>query len=318
MSRMTQLHVIRRSTGKVNGKPRPAGMDKVVCLLSLLRAIERVEQDGDVVELVHLCDGRVGGAHGEVIASRGEVVERPLTLEMSYATAAALPLERGWPAEDLVYLVEDDHLHRPDALRLVLAAARASTGTGYFAFYADTDGLDPSTGVPPAPPVHAPTQWRQSTSSLVVEGWEWRRALAMTSSFLARVSALREDRLIHRFAFRTRGNPARDHVVAVSVQGHRPFTWGRPLQHVLHPDGQGSLEVRVKQSVWDVVLNVLGIVNRTRHRDILSTRPSLSTHAQAGWLAFGTDWEQVAADTRAWAAERGLPTEDDPAVCQAP
>ena len=300
----TAVHVVLRTTAKVNSKPRPPGLDKLACLVSLLQAVEQARAHGVPVELVHVCDGSPGGVHEALLTGSGEMVRGTFDLQASYATAVELAGRRGWPDDDLVYLAEDDHLHRPEALSALAAAGERLPGTGSFVLYGSVDAVQPN-GLPLPPALAAPPGWRASTTSTVVEGVVWRRALSATSSMVHRAGALRQDRLIHVLALRGRGiEGTQDQVVCLAIQGLVPFAWGRPLGHLV--TGQEPLERRVKHGVWDVVLNVLALRARRHPREILGSVPALATHAELGWLASGTDWTAVGEQARAWAAGRGL------------
>jgi hypothetical protein len=298
------LHVVLRSTAKENTKPRPPFFSKLACLLSLLRA---GSEGGGGADMIFVNDGRVGGRLGELMAASGEIVEGSFDLRRSYTTAIDLVCSRPWPDDDLVYLCEDDHLHQPAALTALASAATSFPEYDYFGLYASVDARVPN-GAPLPAGLPVPRRWRPSTADLVAaDGHHWRRALSTTSTFAARVGALRADARIHRVGHRGRGHAgAHDHSICLAYQGFTPFPWGRPFRHVVAGGAAEPLGRRLKHGVWDLALDGLAVQARPRHHQLLGAAPSLACHVEVGYLASGVDWPSVASATEAWAQASGL------------
>jgi hypothetical protein len=300
---LSSLHVIYRSTAKVNTKPRPPFFTKLVCLLSLLWAAA----EGGEVDMIFVNDGRMKGRMAELMAGAGRVVEGQFDLRASYSKAIDLVCEQPWPDDDVVYLCEDDHLHQPAALRSLASAAASFPEYDYFGLYASVDAMVPN-GEPLPAGLPIPRRWRPSAADLVAaDGSHWRNALSTTSTFAARVGALRTDRRIHLIGHRSRGHDgAHDHSICLAFQGYTPFPWSRAARHVVGGRAEERLERRLKHGVWDLALDALAVQARPRHHRLLGAAPSLACHLEVGYLATGVDWPAVAAETESWARTSGL------------
>ncbi len=284
-------HFVYRSTGKENRKERPAFYTKAVALASFLSAIGALPAAG---EIVFVNDAPIAPELEEVMRRHGSVVNLPgLTMLASYWRAIAVPDERGWADEDLVYFSEDDYLFRPDAFVSLFEISRQVPGDAYFALYASYDGLEPS-GRP------VPVERRRTErvrTSYTAAGHRWVTALSTTSSFAVRVGTLRRDRWLHRYAPRTGG--AWDHAISLAHSGRMPFglitladpLWSRDYK-LVHAARQATLRLG---------LDVLGIAAKLHPRPLIATVPALATHMEVPHVATGTDWAAVAAATQ-WPA----------------
>jgi hypothetical protein len=300
---MARLHVVYRSHGGENAKDRPRFYSKLLTLASLVRA---AEEAGQPVDLVFLNDGPIPAERLDLMRAAGEVVPRSrLGFRGSYLAGLALPLDRGWPGEDLVWFGEDDYLYRPTALRDLLAAAEAIPEAAYLALYASIGHRPPEGGQQPGyAPV--PARWRPS-APVPVNGHPWRRGLSTTWTFGVRMGALREDRPILALSVYT-GLAGCDHAMCLLYQGFRPFPW-RSLGRDLRLAGPGGMVRRAKRLAIVPVraaFNVWSYRRAGRGRLLFAADPALATHLESGHLALGSDWQAVAEDTAAWAAERGI------------
>src|SRR5262245_51017291 len=174
---MPRLHIVYRSYGPENMKERPPYYSKLLALASLVQA---AEDAGPPIEIVFLNDGPIPGDRLALMAAAGEVVSRSgLGLRGSLRAALALPIERRWPDEDLVWLCEDDYLYRDRAVRDLIAAADALPHADYLSLYAAIGDRPPEGGrLEEAYPV--PARWRGSAPVLIA-GHHWRPGLSTTA-----------------------------------------------------------------------------------------------------------------------------------------
>jgi hypothetical protein len=299
------LHVVYRSTGRENRKPRPPFYHKQVSLLSFLRTAEACETP---VEIVFLNDGPIPPERLQLMSAAGDISSVPLATELpggararhalrhgrggggpirSYLEALALVHERGWPDDDLVYFVEDDYLHRPEALEDLLAAAEAVPQASYFApsgsiIWPDTDGF-------------------------VVGNRNWFTAESCTFTYAARISALKDDRLIHRIGVFA-GNTF-DRAICRTYQGIRPYQWNHMVGDLIsgRPGPAEPFSARMKRISLQTVMNLFAIkVGVGRRQVLIVPEPAQAAHLELATLPPGIDWAAVAADTAEWAKRSGL------------
>jgi hypothetical protein len=269
------LHLVYRSSGKENAKARPPFYGKALALASFLRSARRCPE---VESLVFLNDAPLAPSILQVMAGTGEVLnQEDLILPRSYRQALALPRERGWPPDDLVYFSEDDYLYRPEAFAELARAAREVPEASYFSFYATTGRDEGSTAAEPG----------------------WHAAETTTSSFGARIGALAADRWLHLFGSRAQG--AFDQAVCLAYQGHHPYTWRQVVT-----DGSPGARARAVGTASRLALNLVAHGRRHRPRVLVTRVPSLATHMEEPHMAEGVDWAAVAADTARWADEAGM------------
>jgi hypothetical protein len=300
---MAGLHVVYRSHGGENAKDRPSFYSKLLALASLVRA---AAEAGQPVELVFLNDGPIPGDRLDLMRAAGEVVPRTrLGFRGSYRAGIALPLERGWPDEDLVWFGEDDYLYQARALRDLLAASEAFPEASYLALYASIGRRPPEGGEQPGyAPV--PARWRDS-GPVPVNGHAWRRGLSTTWTFGGRMRALREDRHILSRTLYT-GLAGCDHAMCLLYQGMQPFPW-RSLGRDLLLAGEGDTVRRAKRCAIVPVkaaFNLWSYRRAGRGRLLVAADPPLATHLESEHLALGTDWQAVTEECAAWAARRGI------------
>jgi hypothetical protein len=314
---MIRLHVVYRSHGGTNTKDRPPFFSKLLALTSLVRAAETA---GQPVELVFLNDGPIPAERLDLMRAAGEVVPRSrLGFRGSYHAGLALPLERSWPDEDLVWFGEDDYLYRPSALRDLVAAAEEFPEASYLALYASIGDRPPEGGEQPdyAP---VPARWRGS-APVTVNGHPWRRGLSTTWTFGGRMGALREDRHILARSVYT-GLAGCDHAMCLLYQGLQPFPWRSLGRDLLLAGSGGTVQQAKRFAIVPVkaAFNVWSYRRARRGRLLVAADPSLATHLESEHLALGTDWLAVAEGCAAWAAQRGiaiaLPTRSPPTPSQ--
>jgi hypothetical protein len=281
-----RLHVVYRSTSKENRKPRPAYYSKRDCLLSLLRARAACPEAG---ALVFVNDGELPEDRLGPMRSHGEVLAFPdLDMRRSYLGALDQVDRHGWADDDLVFLVEDDYLHREHALNELVAAARAIPGAHYFGTYGNVVGgpLQPDMRRPHGTP---------AGPDVVVGETRWRRGLSTTFTYGARIGALRRDMRMHRITPSLGG--AFDHALPLAFQGWLPYR-PRDLAEVLREDHTWSR--RAKLLTWRCVLTGAALAQRLRTPHVLVVaEPQLSSHLEEGFIAPG-DWAAESAAASEW------------------
>jgi hypothetical protein len=296
-----KLHVIYRSYGGENRKSRPAYYNKLLALASFVRAVDQLESP---VGLTFLNDGRVANDVYRLMQAVGRVVPFDrLGTRGSYAKALTLAVGCNGDETDMVWLAEDDYLYRPDALERLLSAARLIPWAAYFALY----------GTFPTPEAEmsgeddvAPRGWRDQ-GGVTVHGHEWRHAVSTTSTFGARLAALRRDRQLFRMALYSAR--AWDHQTCLAYQGYVPFRGRWLLQDPSSP-GAESMQSRIKvlgATPIKVVVNAMAYRRARQPGLLVAPRPALATHLQLPYLAPGTDWDAEAEATAEWARARGIP-----------
>jgi hypothetical protein len=290
------LHLIYRSTGRENSKPRPPYYSKLLALTSFLRSVERCEP---VPSIIYLNDGEIPADRLRLMEETGEIVHLPPLsasayggsprggLYRSYVRALDLVDARAWPARDLVYFSEDDYLYLPEALPELVRAADRLPQASYFAFNASVV---------------------ESRAHHFAVGQErWLEAETATSSFGARIGALRQDRSIHRIAF----SVGHDIQVCLAYQGIRPYRWGYVVGDALGtaPGPRRSQRERWGRAGRQLLVNALATrASFRRHMLITPGRP-LATHMELPARDGGGDWNAVAADNARWASEHhGVPS----------
>lgn len=298
-SALPRIRVVYRSYGGDNDKDRPPFYSKMLALRSLLRAADAVG-----CEIIFLNDGPVSDEIAGLMRGRGEIVMLPgVGLFPSLMAALRLPLDRGWADDDLVYFCEDDYLHTADAL-VRLQQAAATLPAEYLALYATLPGERAVRGV--GDPTHRePRDWKPVTTQVGDQSWE--RVLGTTSTFGVRVHALRKDMSIVRQAKFPHKNMYRDWDVSLAYQGYRPYRWadlGRDLTMRI----SGSLTGRLRTVVlvpFKVAMNLRSWRRPANRHLLMAASPNLATHLESVNMASGRNWDDIAADTRAWADAPG-------------
>jgi hypothetical protein len=284
-----KLHAIYRSYRGENSKRRPPYYSKALALASFVRALGQV----DAVDVTFVNDGPVEDDICRLMQPVGRIrTFHGLGPRGSYAKALALALECTADESDIVWLAEDDYLYRPDAFGELLATAGSIPWASYFALYSGEDAV-------------RPPGWRDRGSAMV-HGHEWSHAVSTTSTFGARLPALRRDR--HLFRFAMYAAHAWDHQTCLAYQGYVPFR-GRWLVQDPTERGRGSLQSRIKvvgATPLKVVVDAMAARRSRRPALLVAPRPALATHLELAFLAPGVDWDAEAEATAAWARPRGI------------
>jgi hypothetical protein len=296
-----KLHAIYRSYGGENRKSRPAYFNKLLALTSFVRAVDHLESP---VGVTFLNDGPVANDAFRLMKAVGRIVPFDrLGCRGSYAKALTLAVGCNGDESDIVWLAEDDYLYRPDALERLLSAARLIPWASYFALYASFP--TPEAEMSGEEDDAAPRGWRDQ-GGVTVHGHYWRHAVSTTSTFGARLPALRRDRQLFRTALYSAR--AWDHQTCLAYQGYVPFR-GRWLLQDPSP-GTKSAQSRIKVLGATPIKVLVDAMAHRRARQpglLVAPRPALATHLELPHIAPGTDWNAEAEATTEWARARGIP-----------
>ncbi|MDQ6853018.1 MAG: hypothetical protein M3046_04885 [Actinomycetota bacterium] len=297
-----KLHVIYRSYGGENRKSRPAYFSKLLALASFVRAVDQLESP---VGLTFLNDGPVANDAYRLMQAVGRVVAFDrLGCRGSYAKALTLAAGCTGDESDIMWLAEDDYLYRPDALERLLSAARLIPWASYFALYGSFP--TPEAEMSGEEDDIAPRGWRDQ-GGVTVHGHCWRHAVSTTSTFGARLPALRRDRQLFRTALYSAR--AWDHQTCLAYQGYVPFR-GRWLLQDPSTRGTESVKSRIKvlgATPIKVVVDAMAYRRARQPGLLVAPRPALATHLELPYIAPGTDWDAEAEATTEWARSRGIP-----------
>lgn len=299
-----RLHVVYRSTGGENQKARPPYYSKLLCLNSLLQSLEAC---GIGHEVVFLNDGPIPAERHAVMEAVGEVLvlepsgaasvrnilrtgEGGSGMVQSYLRALTLIDERRWPDTDLVYLAEDDYLYRPEAFVALADAAREIPAGAYFSLYASRD-------IP-------------RCDTFFAGGRPWVSAVTTTSTFGARIGALRKDRWIHRIAWFA--NPRIDQSICEAYGGRLPFRWRQVAGELVGPRPSASNDphARIRRVVLEAWLNLLAIRAGFSPHMLVTPYSQLATHLELPFIAAGTDWAEVARNVETRSSSGAAPALD--------
>jgi hypothetical protein len=249
------------------------------------------------VELLFLNDGPIPPERLELMERAGEVLQvadEPVAVPpwvlghttsgsegntRSFLTALALAMRRSGSDRELVYFVEDDYLHRPEAVRCLLEAAAALPGMPY---------LTLQRGV----------LWSRPAGVHTV-GSQWRVIESTTSTFAVRMAALRRDIWIHRLSFFSGGPSGADRHTNLAMQGIAPYPWPAVRDELAgRASGQrASVGGALKRAALQAAVNVLAIRARLDRHLLAGPEPALAAHLE-GELPPGTDWARVAEGAR--------------------
>ena len=262
-----------RVTPTGNGKPRPHWFSERTAMRSFLTAADRVD-----AEVVVVADGGVPATLHDLVP--GRVVE---VRGGSAAKSFRRLLDVAGAREGLVWFAEDDYLYRPEALEAVGEAAAALPQADYLGVYTPDNAA-----------WHARARSQPARTGPLetydVAGRAWRRAWASTSTFGLRAAALREDVGLLRLCSRA-GGPW-DHTCVLTVQGVPAYPWRHLYADLfLRPSWASAGRVVTRPAVRAAV----DVAARRRSRTWVAPVVDLATHAEPGYVAPGTDWEQIAA-----------------------
>ena len=299
---MTRLRLVYRSYGGENRKNRPFFYNKLLTLTSFIRAAAQVPE----AEVIFLNDGPIPQARLDLMNRYGTphpIEGGPNGLRASYRYGLKLPDKLGWPDEDVVAYVEDDYLFTEDAFIALADAADQLPEVSYFALY----GARPESDEPADREFHGvPHSW-SAQPDLVAGGRRWVNIASTTSTFCARVGALREDLPIFwqcMIPFRKR---FLDHETCLLYQGLVPYR-GMELLTGL-PDDYVPSARGVVRTVFLVPFRIGLNIRARRQKDphyLYAVTPNLTNHLEEGVMNQDQDWPAEAAGVAAWAQDQQL------------
>ncbi len=306
------LRVVYRSYGGENSKQRPSYYSKLLALSSLIRAVDALDSEP---ELVFVNDGPIAAPLLALMEARGEVLPVPGgSNRRSYRAMIGLEAFRGGAENDVVWFAEDDYLYRLDAMRHLVAGATVLPQADYFAL-SGSESLDTATSRRrPAPRPESGADG--DPHAMMIEGVTWFRALSATSTFGVRLQVLREDARLLRMCPFTGG--AWDTTTCLVFQGYQPFSAAQ-LRTELLPGAALPLGQWPRSVVRGLIrggINLRALRRPSRRRVLLGSDPEFISHMEAPELdprtppslrTAAVDWERVATDTAAWTVAQGIP-----------
>lgn len=297
------VHLVLRSYGGENLKRRTSYYSKLLALTSFVRAASRLPD----AEVIFLNDGPVPPLHLELMERFGRVETipgAPVGMRASYWRAVTLPARHPeWSDSDLLSLNEDDYLFRPDAFTKLAAAADELPEASYFSVY----GTRPDYNEPTVRQAYSlPHDWHPVPDHETTRG-TWFNQPGITSTFIGRVGAFRQDRWVFRhcmYPFRKR---FLDHETCLIYQGVIPYR-GWDLLTGLPGDFRPGVRGVVRTAFlvpFRVALDAHALLRHDRHL-LFCLSPNEATHMDLPVISPDHDWLEEATTMAAWAENRGL------------
>lgn len=280
-----RVHVVYRTTGSRNRKPRPPWFSKRTALASLLAAAEQADTRVDVTYVV---DGGLAEGLADLVGDSPQV--RVTAGRADRSMRRALDVALAVPAAEptLLWIAEDDYLYHPTALRALARAADEVPEASHFTLYVPDDRAlyarlrsQPQQTVPELP--GGPRD---------VDGVRWRRAASTTSTVGVRSDTLRED--VRQMRLCTWVGSPFDQATYTSLQGRAPYPWRHITRDLLpRPGLRGRVKV-VAKPVLRSVVNVSAKAYRERGRVLVAPEHDLATHIEEGHVSPAHDWAAIA------------------------
>jgi hypothetical protein len=271
MTAPPRLHTIYRSSPVESRKNRPPFYSKDLALRSFLEALSGIPEH----DRLFVNDGQLPEPRNTLTREAGEIVQLDGVGNCrSYRACVSLAEIRPWRDDDWVYIVEDDYLHEPGAIRALIGAAAAIPHASYLTVYDHPD-------------YYRLRRHRAfmavARQSYRVDATEWRQVRSTCLTYAARVGALRRDAWLHYLCSRTAGAPS-DYAIWATLTG-----WGVSfaLPRILKPPSRPNSR-RVARA-W------LRPSEHPPKVTICAARPGLATHLEEGMLGPDRDWAAIAA-----------------------
>lgn len=309
------LRVVFRSYGGENLKGRPAFYSKRLAFDSFERAYLHAREhlggggrppgSGQGIDLTFANDGPIDEAYLSRMRDLGRIVQTddgPVGPKASYTFALNLPDTRGWSDDDVVVYIEDDYLLTQDALLALAQAVEELPQAGYFALaHGRPQDLTDAAQIAR----YGTVPWWRPAPDVVVQGRTWINILGVTSTFAARVHALREDKDIFMLCQQPFRKRWYDHETAMLYQGVVPYRGtsyftGMPRDFV--PSVRGVLRATYLLP-FRLRLNARARRQRTPHL-LYAPAPTVAVHMEVADLDEPQRWEDEAAAVADWSARR--------------
>ncbi|MET0734080.1 MAG: hypothetical protein ABWY55_00325 [Microbacterium sp.] len=293
------LRLVYRLYGGENLKGRPGFYSKRTSLASFARAAVAADTELDV-----LADGPLPDDLRTLASRFGRVHDLPggpVGMRRSFLAALGAPDRFGWDDDDIVYFCEDDYLHHPDALVRLRDAAAAIPGADYFALYASTPAHP---AVPPGVEYALPEDWAPHPDARV-DGVTWINVPSTTSTFGARVGALRADMGIIRQGMIPYKTRLLDHEMCLVYQGRFPYTAAEVFIGPEETRSRSGLALAAESLVltpFRLAYQLRALTRRRSPHPLYAPELNLASHMESDLLAPGTDWAAIAAAADAWSA----------------
>lgn len=230
----------------------------------------------------------------------------PVGTQRSYVFALDVPELMGWADDDVVVFVEDDYLLSEDAFVALAEAAAAIPEAGYFAL---GHGRPADMTNEAECRAWSIVPWWTPRPDVMVGGRTWTNILGVTSTFAARVGALREDRDIFERCRRPFRKRWLDHETAMLYQGVVPYR-GASYFFGSHGDFEPGLR-GVARAIYllpfRVELNRRARAQRAAgtQKWLYSPRPVEAAHLETHLIEDLPRWENEARAAVRWAREVG-------------
>lgn len=170
------LHVIYRISGGQKSKPGQFS-DWKSCLKNFLNEFS------NCADITFVCDNLSEEIDSQLVqlGFADRMIRTSLGNSGSFLKALETAITA--PVEDIIYLVEDDYLHRPNAARVLCEGF--DTGADYVSLYDHADKYMVYYSV---------NSWGgEPTKVLLTESTHWKQVSSTTMTFAAKVKTLRED-----------------------------------------------------------------------------------------------------------------------------
>jgi glycosyltransferase involved in cell wall biosynthesis len=298
------LRLVYRSYGGENLKLRPFYYSKMLTLVSFIRAVEYAPD----ADLLFFNDGPIPADKLAIMEARGRTVqigERAQGMRTSYRSALELVASEPWADDDVVCYVEDDYLFTDDALLALHDATEGIPDASYFSLYGTRVNYDD-----PAARIErrVPRDWKPRPDRRVGDR-TWFNRTSITSTFAARVGALREDLPIFIQCMRPFRRRYLDHETCLIYQGFVPYH-GREYFFGLPGDFERGIRGVTRAAVlvpFRIAMNLRARRQRTPHL-LYTVTPNLATHLEDLWISPDQDWVEVAEEVALWAEDNQLET----------
>ena len=267
-----KLHVLLRLTPSENRKNRPEWYSKESSFRSLLAAIAVGRESGLEIELTAVVDLASGKSLSAPITELLGQTDRIVPIVGGNAAKSWRPVVRyvrdhvAFADDDLLYFIEDDYLHLPDALVLL------TQGTAEYRM------------------LYSPEAEKNGKAGPAVDGWA--PVPSGTTSFAVMGRAFREDASLHLRM--SHGGGAWDELSSRALGNHET----KPgLGYVLWPftaDSHWERKLSLRPLRHAVFRAIALFESTRRHREVVLRVPFQATHCETAYLAPGVDWEEIA------------------------